>query len=58
VLRLLQLRQPVDIFLSHDWPQHVASHGNMQELLSMNLTLSLTLTRTPTPTPTPTLTEP
>ena len=34
VLRLLQLRQPVDIFLSHDWPQHVASHGNMQELIS------------------------
>ena len=24
----------MDIFLSHDWPQHVASHGNMQELIS------------------------
>ena len=27
VLRLMQLRQPMDLFLSHDWPQHVARHG-------------------------------
>ena len=64
MLRLLQLRQPVDIFLSHDWPQHVASHGNMQELISKKRTLTLTLalalalilTLTLTPTLTITLT--
>jgi len=31
-LRLKQLRQPLDIMLSHDWPQHIAKHGNLQGL--------------------------
>ena len=29
---LLQIRQPLDIFLSHDWPAGVAKFGNLQEL--------------------------
>ena len=33
VLRLMQLRKPIDVFLSHDWPQHIARHGNLQQLL-------------------------
>ena len=33
VLRLLQLRRPLDIFLSHDWPQHIAHHGDVQTLV-------------------------
>lgn len=33
VLRLLQLRRPLDVFLSHDWPQHIAKHGNTPDLL-------------------------
>tara|TARA_B110001452_G_C15236869_1_gene428255 strand:+ start:1468 stop:2790 length:1323 start_codon:yes stop_codon:yes gene_type:complete len=34
VLRMLQLRQPIDVFLSHDWPTNVGVHGNMQQLIS------------------------
>ena len=33
VLQLRQLRRPLDIFLSHDWPQHIAKHGNTSALL-------------------------
>jgi lariat debranching enzyme len=33
VLRLRQLRRPIDIFLSHDWPQHIARHGDTPRLL-------------------------
>jgi len=32
VFRLMQLRKPIDVFLSHDWPQHIAQHGNKQHL--------------------------
>ncbi|KAL1503181.1 hypothetical protein AB1Y20_011239 [Prymnesium parvum] len=32
VFKLLQLRRPVDVFLSHDWPQHIARHGDTQSL--------------------------
>mmetsp|Transcript_42208 Transcript_42208/g.90053 ORF Transcript_42208/g.90053 Transcript_42208/m.90053 type:complete len:429 (-) Transcript_42208:151-1437(-) len=32
VLRLKQLQHPLDIMLSHDWPQHIARHGNLQSL--------------------------
>ncbi|XP_065193398.1 uncharacterized protein LOC135824589 [Sycon ciliatum] len=32
--RLHQLAQPMDIFLSHDWPNGVAHHGNIDQLLS------------------------
>ena len=33
VHRLLRVRQPLDIFLSHDWPQGIARHGNLGRLL-------------------------
>jgi lariat debranching enzyme len=33
VFRLSQLRAPLDIFLSHDWPQHIAKHGDTNALL-------------------------
>lgn len=33
VMRLMQLRKPVDVFLSHDWPQHIARHGDVKQLL-------------------------
>ena len=32
VFRLAQLKQPLDIMLSHDWPHAIASHGNIQQL--------------------------
>ena len=32
VFRLLQLQEPIDIALSHDWPQHIAYHGFTQQL--------------------------
>jgi hypothetical protein len=34
VYRLMQMRAPLDIFLSHDWPRGIAKHGNLQQLLS------------------------
>jgi hypothetical protein len=30
---LLRLRQPLDVFLSHDWPQGIARHGDTNRLL-------------------------
>ena len=33
VLRLLQLRLPMDVFLSHDWPAHIATMGDTNALL-------------------------
>ena len=32
VYRLLQLRQPVDVGLSHDWPRGIANHGDAAQL--------------------------
>ena len=32
VFMLKLISQPIDIFLSHDWPQGVYHHGNLQEL--------------------------
>ena len=32
VFQLLQLREPLDIFLSHDWPQYVCQCGNVETL--------------------------
>ena len=29
-----QLQQPIDIFISHDWPRGIYNHGNVQALLS------------------------
>ncbi|GAX78087.1 hypothetical protein CEUSTIGMA_g5529.t1 [Chlamydomonas eustigma] len=34
VYRLMQIKQPVDIFLSHDWPTNIANYGNKEQLLS------------------------
>ncbi|XP_021358109.1 lariat debranching enzyme-like [Mizuhopecten yessoensis] len=33
VFRLKQLRKPVDIFMSHDWPRGVYDYGNTSQLL-------------------------
>lgn len=33
VYRLLQLKDPLDIFLSHDWPNNIISFGNRDQLL-------------------------
>ncbi|KAF7271048.1 hypothetical protein GWI33_016013 [Rhynchophorus ferrugineus] len=33
VFRLKQMSQPIDIFLSHDWPAGVYNYGNMEQLL-------------------------
>jgi hypothetical protein len=33
VQRLLSLEQPLDVFLSHDWPQGIARHGDLRSLL-------------------------
>jgi hypothetical protein len=32
VYRLMQLRRPLDVFLSHDWPQGIERHGNTAQL--------------------------
>ncbi|XP_049807750.1 lariat debranching enzyme isoform X2 [Schistocerca nitens] len=33
VFRLKQLQEPIDIFLSHDWPRGIYQHGDTKELL-------------------------
>lgn len=33
VFQMSQLSQPLDVVLSHDWPQGIAYHGNLDELL-------------------------
>lgn len=33
VYRLMQLQQPLDVFLSHDWPRGIAHHGDTAQLL-------------------------
>lgn len=35
VFRLSLLRQPIDIFLSHDWPAGIAHHGDKQRLFRL-----------------------
>ncbi|KAJ3411301.1 lariat debranching enzyme [Chytridiales sp. JEL 0842] len=32
VFRMAQIKRPVDIFLSHDWPRGIAQHGNLKWL--------------------------
>lgn len=32
--RLLRIRKPVDIFISHDWPRGIWNHGDRDEFLS------------------------
>ncbi|KAJ3153659.1 lariat debranching enzyme [Geranomyces michiganensis] len=34
VYRLAQIRQPIDIMLSHDWPRGIAMHGNTRQLVT------------------------
>lgn len=33
VHKLMQLEEPIDIFLSHDWPVGIADYGNWKELI-------------------------
>ena len=29
-----QIKQPIDIFLTHDWPRNIYNYGNKAQLLS------------------------
>lgn len=31
----MQIREPVDIFLSHDWPRGIEQYGNVAELVRL-----------------------
>lgn len=33
VLKLMQVEEPMDIFLSHDWPLGITDYGNWKELV-------------------------
>ena len=33
VLKLKQLKEPVDIFVSHDWPLGITEFGNWEKLI-------------------------
>lgn len=33
VHKLMQVQEPIDIFLSHDWPCGITDHGNLKNLL-------------------------
>jgi len=33
VLKLMHLKEPLDIFLSHDWPLGITEYGNWQKLI-------------------------
>lgn len=33
VLKLMHVKEPLDIFLSHDWPLGITEYGNWQELI-------------------------
>ncbi|CAI9116073.1 OLC1v1017126C1 [Oldenlandia corymbosa var. corymbosa] len=33
VHKLMQVEEPIDIFLSHDWPRGITDHGNLANLL-------------------------
>ncbi|GAU27056.1 hypothetical protein TSUD_314180 [Trifolium subterraneum] len=33
VRKLIQVEEPIDIFLSHDWPVRITDHGNWEELV-------------------------
>lgn len=33
VHKLMQVEEPVDIFVSHDWPLGVTDHGNWKDLV-------------------------
>jgi len=40
VYRLAQLQQPIDIFVSHDWPLHAAMCGNVDAVRHLILLLN------------------
>lgn len=33
VHKLMQVEEPIDIFLSHDWPRGITEYGNWKELV-------------------------
>ena len=33
VQKLKQVKEPLDVFLSHDWPRGIAKHGDMNGLM-------------------------
>ena len=33
VHKLMQIEEPIDIFLSHDWPRGITDYGNCKELV-------------------------
>lgn len=33
VLKLMQIEEPIDIFISHDWPLGITEYGNWKKLL-------------------------
>ncbi|KAI8813556.1 lariat debranching enzyme, C-terminal domain-containing protein [Cladochytrium replicatum] len=35
VQRMALIREPLDVFISHDWPKGIESHGNTRKLLDM-----------------------
>ena len=35
VLKLMHLEEPLDVFLSHDWPLGITEYGNWQKLISV-----------------------
>lgn len=35
IFRLKQVQQPIDIFLSHDWPRGIYNHGEKEQLLKL-----------------------
>lgn len=35
VFRLSQIKRPLDIMITHDWPQGIYNHGNVDELLKV-----------------------
>lgn len=34
VFKMLQVKEPVDVFLSHDWPLGIEQYGNTRDLIS------------------------
>lgn len=33
VFKLMQIKETIDIFVSHDWPRGITDHGNWKKLL-------------------------
>lgn len=41
IFRLKQLTEPIDIFISHDWPTGVTQYGNCNQLIKFKPHLEL-----------------